>query len=159
MLFVRIFILCNNLEINHLKIIQGDLDYFLHSVSDSVSVLRMKIMDLSHLFKYDKSHNWWVSKYFFVVARYLFMILLMYLFYISLYLVSWFWRSKNHPIQCNSFMLHEVTYPLFILQHDFYNHFVICSAHKTHLTICEFASIKHRLKPMKSKYIFEIFFT
>ncbi len=60
----QILIFHHNLQINSLKILQCDfLDFFLIILSLIVSVLL--ITGLSHLFKWENLHNWWLTKYFF----------------------------------------------------------------------------------------------
>ena len=62
----QILIFHHNLQINSLKILQWDfLDSFSHFVCHSWSVPMMKITGLSHLFKWENLHNWWLTKYFF----------------------------------------------------------------------------------------------
>ena len=62
----QILIFHHNLQINSLKIQQCDfLDLFSHFVCHSWSVPMMKITGLSHLFKWENLHNWWLTKYFF----------------------------------------------------------------------------------------------
>jgi hypothetical protein len=55
------------LQINSLKILQCDFLDFLksHFVCYIWSVPMMKITGLSHLFKWENLHNWWLTKYFF----------------------------------------------------------------------------------------------
>ncbi len=56
----------HNLQINSLKILQCDfLDFFSYFVSHSWGIPMMKITGLSHLFKWENLHNWWLTKYFF----------------------------------------------------------------------------------------------
>ncbi len=62
----QILIFHHNLQINSLKILQCDfLDFFSYFVSHSWGIPMMKITDLSHLFKWENLHNWWLTKYFF----------------------------------------------------------------------------------------------
>ncbi len=62
----QILIFHHNLQINSLKILQCDfLDFFSYFVSHSWGIPMMKITGLSHLFKGENQHNWWVTKYFF----------------------------------------------------------------------------------------------
>ncbi len=62
----RILIFHHNLQINSLKILQCDfLDFFSYFVSHSWGIPMMKITGLSHLFKWENLHNWWLTKYFF----------------------------------------------------------------------------------------------
>ncbi len=62
----QIFIFHHNLQINSLKILQWDfLDVFSYFVSHSWGIPMMKITGLSHLFKWENLHNWWLTKYFF----------------------------------------------------------------------------------------------
>ncbi len=58
----QILIFHHNLQINSLKILQCDLSYI---VSHSWGIPMMKITGLSHLFKWENLHNWWLTKYFF----------------------------------------------------------------------------------------------
>ncbi len=63
----QILIFHHNLQINYLKILQCDfLDFFSYFVSHSWGIHMMKITGLSHLFKWENLHNWWLTKYFFV---------------------------------------------------------------------------------------------
>ncbi len=56
----------HNLQINSLKILQCDfLDFYFYFVSHSWGIPMMKITGLSHLFKWENLHNWWLTKYFF----------------------------------------------------------------------------------------------
>ncbi len=62
----QILIFHHNLQINSLKILQCDfLDFFSYFVSHSWGIPMMKITGLSHLFKWENLHNWWLTKYFF----------------------------------------------------------------------------------------------
>ncbi len=62
----QILIFHHNLQINSLKILQCDfLDVFSYFVSHSWGKPMMKITGLSHLFKWENLHNWWLTKYFF----------------------------------------------------------------------------------------------
>ncbi len=62
----QILIFHHNLQINSLKILQCDfLDCFSYFVSHSWGIPMMKITGLSHLFKWENLHNWWLTKYFF----------------------------------------------------------------------------------------------
>ncbi len=62
----QILIFHHNLQINSLKILQCDfLDLFSYFVSHSWGIPMMKITGLSHLFKWENLHNWWLTKYFF----------------------------------------------------------------------------------------------
>ncbi len=63
----QILIFHHNLQINSLKILQCDFSGFLFSyfVSHSWGIPMMKITGLSHLFKWENLHNWWLTKYFF----------------------------------------------------------------------------------------------
>ncbi len=62
----QILIFHHNLQINSLKILQCDfLDFFSYFVSHSWGIPMMKITALSHLFKWENLHNWWLTKYFF----------------------------------------------------------------------------------------------
>ncbi len=63
----QILIFHHNLQINSLKILQCDfLDFFFsYFVSHSWGIPTMKITGLSHLFKWENLHNWWLTKYFF----------------------------------------------------------------------------------------------
>ncbi len=62
----QILIFHHNLQINSLKILQCDfLDFFSYFVSHSLGIPMMKITGLSHLFKWENLHNWWLTKYFF----------------------------------------------------------------------------------------------
>ncbi len=55
----NILIFHHNLQINSLKILQCDfLSYF---VSHSWGIPMMKITGLSHLFKWENLHNWWLT--------------------------------------------------------------------------------------------------
>ncbi len=59
----QILIFHHNLQINSLQILQCDfLSYF---VSHNWGIPMMKITGLSHLFKWENLHNWWLTKYFF----------------------------------------------------------------------------------------------
>ncbi len=62
----QILIFHHNLQINSLQILQCDfLDFFSYLVSHSWGIPMMKITGLSHLFKWENLHNWWLTKYFF----------------------------------------------------------------------------------------------
>ncbi len=62
----QILIFHHNLQINSLKILQCDfLDFFSYFVSHGWGIPMMKITGLSHLFKWENLHNWWLTKYFF----------------------------------------------------------------------------------------------
>ncbi len=62
----QILIFHHNLQINSLKILQCDfLDFFSYFVSHSWGIPMMKMTGLSHLFKWENLHNWWLTKYFF----------------------------------------------------------------------------------------------
>ncbi len=62
----QILIFHHNLQINSLKILQCDfLDFFSYFVSHSWGIPMMKITGLSHIFKWENLHNWWLTKYFF----------------------------------------------------------------------------------------------
>ncbi len=62
----QILISHHNLQINSLKILQCDfLDFCSYFVSHSWGIPMMKITGLSHLFKWENLHNWWLTKYFF----------------------------------------------------------------------------------------------
>ncbi len=62
----HILIFHHNLQINSVKILQCDfLDFFSYFVSHSWGIPMMKITGLSHLFKWENLHNWWLTKYFF----------------------------------------------------------------------------------------------
>ncbi len=62
----QIIIFHHNLQINSWKILQCDfLDFFSYFVSHSWGIPMMKITGLSHLFKWENLHNWWLTKYFF----------------------------------------------------------------------------------------------
>ncbi len=62
----QILIFHHNLQINYLKILQCDfLDFCSYFVSHSWGIPMMKITGLSHLFKWENLHNWWLTKYFF----------------------------------------------------------------------------------------------
>ncbi len=62
----QILIFHHNLQINSLKILQCDfLDFISYFVSHSWGISMMKITGLSHLFKWENLHNWWLTKYFF----------------------------------------------------------------------------------------------
>ncbi len=62
----QILIFHHNLQINSLKILQCDfLDFFSYFVSHSWGIPVMKMTGLSHLFKWENLHNWWLTKYFF----------------------------------------------------------------------------------------------
>ncbi len=63
----QILIFHHNLQIKSLKILQCDfLDFFFpYFVSHSWGIPMMKITGLSHLFKWENLHNWWLTKYFF----------------------------------------------------------------------------------------------
>ncbi len=62
----QILIFHHNLQINSVKILQCDfLDCFSYFVSHSWGIPMMKITGLSHLFKWENLHNWWLTKYFF----------------------------------------------------------------------------------------------
>ncbi len=62
----QILIFHHNLQINSLKILQCDfLICFPYFVSHSWGIPMMKITGLSHLFKWENLHNWWLTKYFF----------------------------------------------------------------------------------------------
>ncbi len=62
----QILIFHHNLQINYLKILQCDfLDFFSYFVFHSWGIPMMKITGLSHLFKWENLHNWWLTKYFF----------------------------------------------------------------------------------------------
>ncbi len=62
----QILIFHHNLQINSLKILQCDfLDFFSYFVSHSGGIPMMKITGLSHLFKWENLHNWWLTEYFF----------------------------------------------------------------------------------------------
>ncbi len=62
----QILIFHHNLQINYLKILQCDfLDFVSYFVSHSWGIPMMKITGLSHLFKWENLHNWWLTKYFF----------------------------------------------------------------------------------------------
>ncbi len=62
----QILIFHHNLQINYLKILQCDFqDFFSYFVSHSWGIPMMKITGLSHLFKWENLHNWWLTKYFF----------------------------------------------------------------------------------------------
>ncbi len=62
----QILIFHYNLQINSLKILQCDfLDFLSYFVSHSWGISMMKITGLSHLFKWENLHNWWLTKYFF----------------------------------------------------------------------------------------------
>ncbi len=62
----QILIFHHNLQINYLKILQCDfLDFIFYFVSHSWGIPMMKITGLSHLFKWENLHNWWLTKYFF----------------------------------------------------------------------------------------------
>ncbi len=66
LLLTKILIFHHNLQINSLKILQCDfLDFFSYFVSHSWGISMMKITGLSHLFKWENLHNWWLTKYFF----------------------------------------------------------------------------------------------
>ncbi len=79
----QILIFHHNLQINSLKILQCDfLDFFSYFVSHSWGIPMMKITGLSHLFKWENLHNWWLTKYFFAP-----------LYYIILFLSSSSWDS------------------------------------------------------------------
>ncbi len=57
----QILIFHHNFQINSLKILQCDFldSFFLFCIP------MMKITGLSHLFKWENLHNWWLTKYFF----------------------------------------------------------------------------------------------
>ncbi len=61
----QILIFHHNLQINSLKILQCDFLDFSYFVSHSWGIPMMKIASLSHLFKWENLHNWWLTKYFF----------------------------------------------------------------------------------------------
>ncbi len=63
----QILIFHHNLQINSLKILQCDFSgfFFSYFVSHSWGIPMMKITGLSHLFKWENLHNWWLTKYFF----------------------------------------------------------------------------------------------
>ncbi len=62
----QLLIYIYNLQVNSLKILQCDfLDFFSYFVSHSWGIPMMKITGLSHLFKWENLHNWWLTKYFF----------------------------------------------------------------------------------------------
>ncbi len=62
----QILIFHHNLQINSLKILQCDfLHFFSYFVSHSWGIPMMKMTGLSHLFKWENLHNWWLTKYFF----------------------------------------------------------------------------------------------
>ncbi len=62
----QILIFHHNLQIISLKILQCYLlDFFSYFVSHSWGIPMMKITGLSHLFKCENLHNWWLTKYFF----------------------------------------------------------------------------------------------
>ncbi len=62
----QILIFHHNLQINSLKILQCDfLDFFSYFVSHSWGIPMMKFTGLSHIFKWEILHNWWLTKYFF----------------------------------------------------------------------------------------------
>ncbi len=68
----QILIFHHNLQINSLKILQCDfLDFFSYFVSHSWGITMMKITGLSHLFKWENLHNWWLTKYFFAPLYYI----------------------------------------------------------------------------------------
>ncbi len=62
----QILIFHHNLQINSLKILQCDfLDYLFLFCLSLLRYTMMKITGLSHLFKWENLHNWWLTKYFF----------------------------------------------------------------------------------------------
>ncbi len=62
----QILIFHHNLQRNSLKILLCDfLDFFSYFVSHNWGIPMMKITGLSHLFKWENLHNWWLTKYFF----------------------------------------------------------------------------------------------
>ncbi len=62
----QILIFHHNLQINSLKILQCDFWIcFSYFVSHSWGIPMMKITGLSHLFKWENLHNWWLTKYLF----------------------------------------------------------------------------------------------
>ncbi len=77
----QILIFHHNLQINSLKILQCDfLDFFSYFVSHSWGIPMMKITGLSHLFKRENLHNWWLTKYFFA-PLYIYIYIYIYNFY------------------------------------------------------------------------------
>ncbi len=66
LLLIKYLFSYHNLPKNSLKILQCDfLDFFSYFVSHSWGIPMMKITGLSHLFKWENLHNWWLTKYFF----------------------------------------------------------------------------------------------
>ncbi len=61
----QILIFHHNFQINSLKILQCDFLNFSYFISHSWGIPMMKITGLSHLFKWENLHNWWLTKYFF----------------------------------------------------------------------------------------------
>ncbi len=62
----QILIFHHNFQINSLKILQWFSGFFSsYFVSHSWGIPMMKITGLSHLFKWENLHNWWLTKYFF----------------------------------------------------------------------------------------------
>ncbi len=82
----QILIFHHNLQINSLKILQCDfLDFVSYFVSHSRGIPMMKITGLSHLFKWENLHNWWLTKYFFApLYIYIYMYTLFYFFLVCL---------------------------------------------------------------------------
>ncbi len=85
----QILIFHHNLQINSLKILQCDfLDFVSYFVSHSWGIHMMKITGLSHLFKWENLHNWWLTKYFFAPL------------YIALYSVLLYPQSASQTCVC-----------------------------------------------------------
>ncbi len=62
----QILIFHHNLQINSLKSYNVIFRiFFSYFVSHSWGIPMMKITGLSHLFKWENLHNWWLTKYFF----------------------------------------------------------------------------------------------
>ncbi len=88
----QILIFHHNLQINSLKILQRDfLDFFSYFVSHSWGIPMMKITGLSHLFKWENLHNWWLTKYFFAPLY----------FYLPLNKIIWLSWPRHVHVQSN----------------------------------------------------------
>ncbi len=89
----QILIFHHNLQINSLKILKRDfLDFFSYFVSHSWGIPMMKITGLSHLFKWENLHNWWLTKYFFAP---------LYLTYGKIWLILYIRKTSGFWIRIN----------------------------------------------------------